>query len=102
MKSLHGPSLRRRRTGRPLPSHTTWGLLVRPPFGTANQVRVGAPLTRLEAVRWALTQVASITSTSSGAAPASASVSAERANSERITWTMPFSHQRRQRLVRVL
>ena len=40
------------------------------PFGTAHQARVGAPFLRLEAVRWALMQVASIISTSSGSPPA--------------------------------
>ena len=46
------------------------------PFGTTHQARVGAPFFRLEAVRWALTQVASIISTSSGSTPAFASAPA--------------------------
>ncbi len=55
----------------------------------------GTPLLGLDAVGWALMSVASIISTSGSAA-------SDADNSEKIKSKTPLSHQRRQRLSRVL
>ncbi|MCY3536281.1 MAG: hypothetical protein OXH24_01020, partial [Cyanobacteria bacterium MAG IRC3_bin_20] len=80
---------------RPSLSYTTCSLLVSPSLGATNQGRGSAPFLRLEALRWALTVVASSSST------ASASVWADRQFREEHLGN-PISHQGRQWLERVL
>lgn len=68
------------------------------PLGATDQTRAAAPFSGLDAVRCALTVVASTISTASGIAPASDTLSVDCDNSEKITRNTPVSHQRRQRL----
>ncbi len=83
------------------------------PLGATDPARGNPPLLRLDAVGWTLTSVASIISTSgSGASHGSTgsggsmasdgSEGSDADNSEKISSKTPLSHQRRQRLSRVL
>ena len=71
------------------------------PLGATNQAGGTPPVLRRDAVGWALMSVASIISTS-GSGASGSSAESDTDNSEKIGSKTPLSHQRRQRLSRVL